>query len=111
MSLLGDEAMLINAIIQLGVFDREGLYPDLHGIKPFTRMASLATRSVFGVDMRVLVALAVDEATKLLEEAKAAARERQEKWVTSRSRRGASRPPSSVPDTCGHCRPGSAACQ
>lgn len=63
MGLLGDEGMVINAIIQLGARG------NLNGVKPFARLASLALRSIFGVDMRPLAISALEQATKLLAEA------------------------------------------
>ncbi|MEQ1885853.1 MAG: hypothetical protein ABL967_12385 [Bryobacteraceae bacterium] len=108
-SLLGDEGMLINAVIQLGVGAANG---DTSGVKRFARMASLATRTVFGMDLRPLLPRVLDETTRILTEAREAETARAERRAaTSRSRQESSHPPSSAPDTSCHCMPGSAACR
>lgn len=61
-ALLGDEAALINAVIDLGTARR------MEAVKPFARSAHLALRHVAGVDMRPLAARALDAATQALEE-------------------------------------------
>ena len=104
-ALFGDEGMLINAMVQLGA------RADLNGVKPFARSASLAVRSIFGVDMRPLAVRALDETTNLLTEANRvyAGRKRSALRATSQFPPAASRPPSSEPGTSGRYMPGSAA--
>ncbi len=63
MALLGDEAVLINAVIDLGTAR------SLEAVKPFARVANLALRHMYGEDLRPLAARALQEATKALESA------------------------------------------
>jgi hypothetical protein len=108
-SLLGDEGMLINAIIHLGTCPTGGR-GDLSGVKPFARIASLAMRSILGVDMRPLAIRALEETTDLLTEAnQLVRRKRASPRATLRSQPGALHPPSLEPGTSGHCMLGSAA--
>ena len=64
MTLLGDEAALINAVIDFGSSRR------MEGVKPFARSANLALRSIYGMDLRSLAAPLLGEATKALQNAK-----------------------------------------
>jgi hypothetical protein len=64
--LLGDEAILINAVIDLGTARR------LEGVKPFAKAAHAALRNLYGLDLRPLAARALEEATTVLENAKGA---------------------------------------
>jgi hypothetical protein len=64
LSLLADEAVLINAVIALGTAR------GMEAVKPFTKAAHLALRSVLGEDMRSLAARALEEATQVLENEK-----------------------------------------
>ncbi|MEQ1947065.1 MAG: hypothetical protein ABL995_07740 [Bryobacteraceae bacterium] len=108
-SLLGDEGMLINAVIRLGTSGANG---NTSGVKPFVRTASLAMRTVFGMDLRVLLPRVLEEATRILtelREAEIAGVDRRS--ATSRSRQESSHPPSSAPGTSCHCTPDSAACR
>jgi hypothetical protein len=59
-ALLADEAMLINAVIDLGTAR------EMEGVKPFAKSALMATRSIGGEDMRALTPRALEEATKAL---------------------------------------------
>jgi hypothetical protein len=58
--LIGDEAALINAVIDFGTARR------MEGVKPFARTAHLALRHVMGIDMRPLAARALETATEAL---------------------------------------------
>jgi len=108
-SLLGDEGMLINAIIQLGTRQAGG-FADLSGVKPFARSASLAMRSILGVDMRPLAIRALEETTNLLREANQAVKRKPARpSATLRSQPGALHLPSSEPGTSGRYMLGSAA--
>jgi len=60
LELLGDEAALINAVIDLGT-DRR-----MTAVKPFAKAASAALRNVYREDMRVLALGALEEATAAL---------------------------------------------
>ncbi len=98
--LLGDEAGLVNAIINLGTAR------SLTAVRPFTRAADAALRNLHGEDMRELTVRALEVATKALAEgaARAAA-----KRPISQSARATPRQPFWEPGTSGRCRPGSAA--
>ena len=65
-ALLGDEAALINAVIDLGSARR------LQAVRPFARSANLTLRTMFGKDLRMLAAPLLREATKALQNAKGA---------------------------------------
>jgi hypothetical protein len=60
LELLGDEAALINAVIDLGT-DRR-----MQAVKPFAKAASAALRNMYREDMRVLALRALEEATAAL---------------------------------------------
>ena len=60
-ALLGDEAALVNSVIDLGSARRLG------AVKPFARSASLALRTVYGMDLRTLAVPVLAEATKALQ--------------------------------------------
>ena len=60
-ALLGHEAALINAVIDLGSSHRLG------AVKPFARSAGLALRTIYGMDLRTLAVPLLQEATKALE--------------------------------------------
>ena len=66
LELLGDEAALINAVIDLGT-DRR-----MEAVKPFARAASAALRNLYREDMRVLALRALEEATRALAQLDAA---------------------------------------
>lgn len=59
--LLGDEAVVVNAVIDLGTSNK------MQAVKPFARSASLAMRSMYGQDLRSLAFRALEEATLTLE--------------------------------------------
>jgi hypothetical protein len=65
-SLLGDEAALINAVIDLGTARR------MEAVKPFAKTAHMALRNMFGEDLRPLAVRALEEATRALEKEKQA---------------------------------------
>jgi len=60
LELLGDEAALINAVIDLGTNRR------MDAVKPFAKAASGALRNLYREDMRVLALRALEEATGVL---------------------------------------------
>lgn len=60
LELLGDEAALVNAVIDLGT-DRR-----MNAVKPFAKAANAALRNMYGQDMRVLALRALEEATRAL---------------------------------------------
>jgi hypothetical protein len=60
LALLGDEAALINAVIDLGTGRR------MDAVKPFAKAASAALRNIYGQDMRGLALRALEEATGAL---------------------------------------------
>jgi hypothetical protein len=60
LDLLGDEAALINAVIDLGT-DRR-----MNAVKPFAKTANVVLRNMYGEDMRVLALPALEEATGAL---------------------------------------------
>ena len=60
LELLGDEAALINAVIDLGT-DRR-----MNAVKPFAKAASAALRNMYREDMRVLALRVLEEATGAL---------------------------------------------
>jgi hypothetical protein len=66
MALLGDEALFINAVIDLGSARK------LEAVKPFARTAKLALRTIYGMDLRALAAPLLKEATKALQNTKGA---------------------------------------
>ena len=66
LELLGDEAALINAVIDLGT-DRR-----MDAVKPFAKAASAALRKLYGQDMRPLALRALEEATRALAQPAAA---------------------------------------
>ena len=61
LSLLGDEAAVVNALVDLG--SGRTMQAD----KPFARSASLALRTMYGEDLRPLALRLLDEATRTLE--------------------------------------------
>jgi hypothetical protein len=60
-ALLGDEAALINAVIDFGSMRR------MEAVKPFARSANLALRTIYGDDLRTLAAPLLAEATRALQ--------------------------------------------
>ena len=60
LELFGDEAALINAVIDLGT-DRR-----MDAVKPFAKTASAALRNMYREDMRMLALRALEEATSAL---------------------------------------------
>ena len=58
--LLGDEGVLVNAVVDLGTSGK------MQAVKPFARSASLALRSVYGEDLRPLAFRALEETTVTL---------------------------------------------
>ena len=60
LELLGDEAALINAVIDLGT-DRR-----MNAVKPFAKAANAALRNMYRQDMRALALRALEEATRAL---------------------------------------------
>lgn len=65
-ALLGNEAALINAVVDLGSSHRLG------AVKPFARTTSLALRNIYGMDLRTLAVPLLQEVTKALENTKGA---------------------------------------
>lgn len=65
-TLLGDEALFINAVIDLGSARK------LEAVKPFARTANLALRTIYDMDLRTLAPTLLAEATKALQNAKGA---------------------------------------
>ncbi len=63
LDLLGDEAVVVNAVVDLGTSRK------MQAVKPFARSASLALRSMYGEDLRPLAFRALEEATLILERA------------------------------------------
>jgi hypothetical protein len=61
LGLLGDEAVVVNAIVGLGTARK------MKAVKPFARSASLALRSIYGEDLRPLALRLLEEATLTLE--------------------------------------------
>jgi hypothetical protein len=61
MALLGNEAVLINAVIDLGTAR------SMNAVKPFAKAANLALRHMYGEDLRPLAARVLQEATNALE--------------------------------------------
>src|SRR5260370_12269220 len=61
LALLGDEAVLINAVIDLGTARQ------MEAVRPFARTANMALRHMYGEDLRPLAARALQEATKALD--------------------------------------------
>jgi len=58
--LLGDEAAVVNAVIDLGTAHR------MQGVKPFAKATSLALRNMYGLDLRSLAFKMLEEATLAL---------------------------------------------
>ena len=63
-SLLGDEAVLIDAVIDLGTARR------MEAVKPFARTALATLRNLYGEDMRTLATRILDETTIALADKK-----------------------------------------
>ena len=61
LSLLGDEAAVVNAIVGLGSGRK------MQAVKPFARSASMALRTMYGEDLRPLALRLLEEATRTLE--------------------------------------------
>jgi len=61
LDLLGDEAVMVNAIVGLGAGRK------MQAVKPFARLASLALRSMYGEDLRPLAFRLLEEATLTLQ--------------------------------------------
>jgi hypothetical protein len=60
LGLLGDEAAVVNSVIDLGTAHR------MQAVKPFAKWATVALRSIYGMDLRVLAFQALEEATRAL---------------------------------------------
>lgn len=60
LALLGDEALFINAVIDLGSARK------LEAVKPFARTANLALRTIYEMDLRALAGPLLAEATRAL---------------------------------------------
>ncbi|MDP8988776.1 MAG: hypothetical protein M3N41_01680 [Acidobacteriota bacterium] len=61
LGLLGDEAAVVNSVIDLGTAHR------MQAVKPFAKWATVALRSMYGMDLRSLACDALDEATRALD--------------------------------------------
>jgi hypothetical protein len=61
LSLLGDEAAVVNALVGLGSGRK------MQAVKPFARAASMALRTMYGEDLRPLSLRLMEEATRTLE--------------------------------------------
>jgi hypothetical protein len=61
LSLLGDEAAVVNALVGLGSGRK------MQAVKPFARSASMALRTMYGEDLRPLSLRLMEEATRTLE--------------------------------------------
>ena len=61
LSLLGDEAAVVNALVSLGSARK------MQAVKPFARSASMALRTIYGEDLRPLALRLLEEATRTLE--------------------------------------------
>jgi len=66
LTLLGDEAALVNAVIDFGSAKR------MEAVKPFARSANLALRTIYGKDLRMLATPLLAEATNALGNTKGA---------------------------------------
>jgi hypothetical protein len=60
LGLLGDEAAVVNSVIDLGTAHR------MPAVKPFAKWATVALRSMYGMDLRPLASRALEEATRAL---------------------------------------------
>lgn len=61
LGLLGDEAAVVNAVIDLGTAHR------MQAVKPFAKWATVALRNIYGMDLRSLAFDALAEATRTLD--------------------------------------------
>ncbi len=61
LGLLGDEAAVVNSVIDLGTAHR------MQAVKPFAKWATVALRSMYGMDLRPLAFVALEEATRALD--------------------------------------------
>ena len=61
LSLLGDEAAVVNALVGLGSGRK------MQAVKPFARSANMALRTMYGEDLRPLALRLLEEATRTLE--------------------------------------------
>lgn len=61
LSLLGDEAAVVNAVVGLGSGRK------MRAVKPFARSTSMALRTMYGEDLRPLAYRLLEEATRILE--------------------------------------------
>jgi hypothetical protein len=61
LSLLGDEAAVVNALVDLGSGGK------MRAVKPFARSAGMALRSMYGEDLRPLAFRVLEETTRTLE--------------------------------------------
>jgi len=61
LGLLGDEAAVVNSVIDLGTAHR------MQAVKPFAKWATVALRSMYGMDLRPLAFSALEEATRALD--------------------------------------------
>jgi hypothetical protein len=60
LGLLGDEAAVVNSVIDLGTARR------MQAVKPFAKWTTVALRSIYGMDLRALAFQALEEATQAL---------------------------------------------
>lgn len=100
---LGDEAVLVDAVITLGSSRNLGL------VKPFTRQVMATLRSFHDCDMRELGSALLVEGTRALERAMSAGPAINSQSATSRSARAETDRWFGAVNTSGRCRPGSAA--
>ena len=61
LALLGDEAAVVNSVIDLGTAHR------MQAVKPFAKWTTVALRSIYGMDLRALAFSALEEATRALD--------------------------------------------
>lgn len=61
LGLLGDEAAVVNSVIDLGTAHR------MQAVKPFAKWATVALRNIYGMDLRTLAFAALEEATRVLD--------------------------------------------
>ena len=89
LAVLGDEAMLVDAVVTLGASKNLGL------VKPFTRRVMTTLQSFYDCDMRELAIPLMEEATRALEQTHAERRRRR----TKAARRAKSAAPRKKPAT------------
>jgi hypothetical protein len=101
LSILGDEATFINAVIELGTSGRMG------AVKPFARAVLGALRNIHHTDLRDLAVPFLNEVTSVLERCAEERARRTAARLISRSARERLYRESSAPGTSGHYTPGS----